>query len=739
MAQISTGLNNFFDDRDPPRSVALWGLNGMGKTQLALRYAEESKDLYNIVIWIDAQSQATALNSFEAAYEALGLEYPMHVLDQLRKGKVPFSQPISSLRGNWLVAEVLNHLEHRPRTLCRWLIIIDNADNLEFLHDIMPRGRSGTVLITSNDQYISRFTNYAIHVDKLTTSESINLLTRSAQLEIGDLDATNGTSRWRQHKMQEALAIVNELDHTAIAIDAAGNYIAQHDHVREDLALYIDYLDENSNRLLLRPRPNVEDRYKLTIATVWETSFNAVNETDRESAALLTILGQLNGIQIEDRLFIEASQFLQDSIGSGWKTLVLGLQGIAYFGLPILSVRLILSFLTWNERLHHSTRYKMARWIALTPILIDIIGVTVVYCIQVENVRQGNTVPYLMSWVPDVEDSIILTWLGFSYSISAVVDWIMPENSNIWLSNFPFTYTVIVGIVCLLERLRTGLDERISRDAGELLDQLDFSRSSMTRFMKVIAAIHKISSNSPGWNFIFDIAWILFWGFLLKIIVFAIIEIAWILWTLTLTKLCDMIQDRGPPATPRWRMLFAILRIAQSRTAFFGFCFLSGYIAGSTGLFEWIPWRHNDRQKVEISTKLIDSLVQPRRMGTWDPKPYSETMAPLTRFGILHRTPQSGYSMHSLVQWWIRHRIPSPQEKGWAREALRFITMALHSKTCWLDTTCQRALVSHLVELANTEVLLDDTKLGVLRTLLKMLYRCLRKVDAAYGERYRST
>ena len=168
-------------------------------------------------------------------------------------------------------------------------MVIDNADDLQWLHHIMPRGRMGAVLITSNDRFVSRFTNYAIHVDKLNTNEAVSLLMRSAQIEIGDLNATKGASRWRQQKMQEALAIVNQLDHIAIAVDTAGAYTAQHDHVRKSPSLYLDYLDENSNSILIKPRPNFEDRYQLTLATVWETSFKAVNRSDPDSASLLTI------------------------------------------------------------------------------------------------------------------------------------------------------------------------------------------------------------------------------------------------------------------------------------------------------------------------------------------------------------------------------------------------------------------------------------------------------------------
>ena len=726
-------INAPFGDRDPPRSVALWGLNGMGKTQLALRYIEENRELYNVVIWINAQSQTATLSSFESAFEALGLEHPMHVLDQLRRGKGAFDPPASNLRGNWLVAEVLNYLEHRSRTSCRWLMVIDNADDLQWLHDIMPRGRMGAVLITSNDRYVSRFTNYAIHVDKLNTNEAVSLLTRSAQIEIGDLNTTKGASRWRQQKMQEALAIVNQLDHIAIAVDAAGAYIAQHDHVRESPSLYLDYFDDNSNSLLIKPRPNVEDRYQLTIATVWETSLNAVNRSDPNSASLLTIFGQLNGLHIEDNLFVEASRSLNDSAEAFWRGFALFLQVTAYYLLPFLFVHLILSFSTWNRALADRVRYKIATWLTFMPLLVDVIGMIILHHVRSIKVRQGNTVSHPYSWILDTEVRVVLIWMGCNCSVAAIVEWIWPYDSRPWFSAFPWTYGAAVGIFYLLDWLQTGLDERISGDAEELLHQLDFSHTSMTRFMKVVAAIHKVSGKAPGWGRVLDIAWEVFWGMLLKLGIVLGSEIISMLWALSVDKLCRMALARHPHPNPRWRILIATLEIAKSRLVFFCIAFICGFVVGFTGIPLWIPWRHKDDKQIVIPPDLINSLVSPRRMDDWDPRLYSEAMAPLTRYGIVHRTPDSSYSMHSLVKWWICHRIPPAHERSWAREALRFVRIASFSKTCWSNTTCQRLLVPHLVELANTEVQFDDPRLSVLRFLLKMLYRCLKKIDAAYA------
>jgi hypothetical protein len=59
-------------------ATAVIGLGGTGKTQLVLCYIEEHEEEYDIVLWIDAQSEETTRSSYERCRRALGL--PVEVL-----------------------------------------------------------------------------------------------------------------------------------------------------------------------------------------------------------------------------------------------------------------------------------------------------------------------------------------------------------------------------------------------------------------------------------------------------------------------------------------------------------------------------------------------------------------------------------------------------------------------------------------------------------------------------------
>jgi hypothetical protein len=98
-------------------ALALYGLGGTGKTQLALRYVQEHKEDYDPILWIDARDQETTRSSFVRCAAELQLQ----VNTASNKG--------SSLTDSVAVQAVLRWLRDRKDSDDEWLVVVDNADD----------------------------------------------------------------------------------------------------------------------------------------------------------------------------------------------------------------------------------------------------------------------------------------------------------------------------------------------------------------------------------------------------------------------------------------------------------------------------------------------------------------------------------------------------------------------------------------------------------------------------------
>ena len=102
------------------------GLGGVGKTQLAARYARTRRDAYDVIWWLRAEQPATLRADLAALAVALGLV------------DVDVEEPDA-------VAGARDWLERHHR----WLLVFDNAPGPGAIAELAPEGEGGHVLITS--------------------------------------------------------------------------------------------------------------------------------------------------------------------------------------------------------------------------------------------------------------------------------------------------------------------------------------------------------------------------------------------------------------------------------------------------------------------------------------------------------------------------------------------------------------------------------------------------------------
>jgi tetratricopeptide (TPR) repeat protein len=281
-------------------AIAVTGIGGTGKTQLVLRYIEGHEEEYDTVLWIDARSEETARASYERCCRTLGLLFEAPI------GDGPL-QDVPSVQA------VLLWLRCRAEDK-RWLVVVDNADDLSWdVSSIVPKGKAGTVIVTSQDAQSSRLLGGrtpTVSVDAMEPEEAVRLVSNYF-----DEPVSRGDDCWAL--VEE---ITESLDRLALAIDLAGARVhvdlENGDGLASVLRQYLADYRRSRERLLRDEEFAYTSTYKKTVWTAWETSLASLRKvedsrTDAYPVRLLSFLTFFDRTSVQDELFRLA--------GLGWK------------------------------------------------------------------------------------------------------------------------------------------------------------------------------------------------------------------------------------------------------------------------------------------------------------------------------------------------------------------------------------------------------------------------------------
>lgn len=225
---------------------ALYGMGGVGKTQVALEYAYRFSAYYDVIWWISSEQPGLVRSGLAALGERLVL---------------PAGENIEVT-----VAAVLEALR-RGDPYSRWLLIYDNAGDPGDIRDYLPTGR-GHVLLTSRDQaWLQLPQAGAVEVDVFLREESISLLRRRLP------DASDA----------ELTLVAEKLGDLPLAIEQAGAWLAA---TAMPVTQYLSLLDEQLPRIL---KENPPPDYQHSAATTWLVSLDRLRDETPAAAKLLEI------------------------------------------------------------------------------------------------------------------------------------------------------------------------------------------------------------------------------------------------------------------------------------------------------------------------------------------------------------------------------------------------------------------------------------------------------------------
>jgi tetratricopeptide (TPR) repeat protein len=221
--------------------VVLYGLGGVGKTQLALEFAHRFQAEYDLIWWVTA-------------------EQPRFIDISMLTLAEHFNLRIDSPR---VVDAVLNALRRSER-YSRTLVIFDNADEPEKIKRFIPNGPRNRVLITSRNRDWARVAR-VIDIDVFQRPESLEHLTR----------------RVRGLSAADAERIAATLGDLPIAIANAGAFMAETGTTASD---YLDQFNRHTRETLSVVES--PDDYQTDVAATWAIS---LEQLEKRSAAALRL------------------------------------------------------------------------------------------------------------------------------------------------------------------------------------------------------------------------------------------------------------------------------------------------------------------------------------------------------------------------------------------------------------------------------------------------------------------
>lgn len=222
------------NQRDKPPSIALWGIGGIGKTELALKYAYRNRNEYSTIVLFNARSEGVLKTDVEEFFDFLNKRKDERLLKMAREDGSDKCRVVT----RWFEEEK------------KWLMIFDNVDLQPHfaLNKYFPRHSPGHRILISRSREILDFAGQEIEVREMSTEDSCRVLLKRAAW-------ANPT----EAEQETAHLIVDELSRIPFFIEIAAKYIRDN---QSSLEHYLTLLrSQKQNMMLASPKGLMGDSF----------------------------------------------------------------------------------------------------------------------------------------------------------------------------------------------------------------------------------------------------------------------------------------------------------------------------------------------------------------------------------------------------------------------------------------------------------------------------------------------
>ncbi|MEU5310738.1 FxSxx-COOH system tetratricopeptide repeat protein [Streptomyces sp. NPDC021562] len=249
-----------------PQHQALFGMGGVGKTQIALEYVHRFSADYDLVWWVPAENVDNVIASLAELGARIG---------------APGGEDMA------LASKETVRMLSRGNPTKRWILVFDNADDPDDLTGYLPTTGGGHILVTSRNQAWSD-KGETLPVDVFQRQESVEHLSRRAP----------GLSPAEADQVAEA---VGDLP---LAVEQAGAWLAE---TAMPTAEYLRRLTEETAAVMGLNQPS---DYPETVAATWNISIERLKERSPASVRLLQLCAFLAAEPISSKLLYDSDEML---------------------------------------------------------------------------------------------------------------------------------------------------------------------------------------------------------------------------------------------------------------------------------------------------------------------------------------------------------------------------------------------------------------------------------------------